>query len=121
LQEDGAAVLVEEYRRRAPPVMARPAGEPYAPVPWRIVGGAKVAGARHEDRRSVGPADQGLLVFRDGSLGDYPNFRPRGRDLDPARIGAVGFVPDLSKPELLRVESERGVLVPDETPVSGTS
>src|SRR5215208_4233661 len=117
LQEDWTAVLVQQECPDAPRVAVRFSEEAYAPLPQPLVGCAYVVGAQRQDRRTVGPADHGLLVLLLGLLQDDPGLVSHGRDRDPAGAAfAVGLVLDLLEAELVGVEVECGFLVVDENP-----
>src|SRR5215208_1973309 len=117
LQEDWTAVLVQQERPDAPRVAVRFSEEAYAPLPQPLVGCVYIVGAQRQDRRPVGPADQGLLVVVFGLLQDDPGPVSRGRDRDPACAAfAIGLVLDLLETERVRVEVQSGLLVVDENP-----
>jgi hypothetical protein len=72
LQEDWTTVLVQQEHPDAPRVAVRFSEEAYAPLPQPLVGCAHVVGAKRQDWRPVGSADQGLLVVVFGLLQDDP-------------------------------------------------
>ena len=63
LQEDGAAVLVQQQRSDAPRLAVGLTEEAHALLPEPLVGRADVIRTQRQDRRPVGAADQGGIRF----------------------------------------------------------